>query len=81
MNGFAGGPQDWLNRSSQLISFFLPHIFLFNYEQTENSYTEEKDEIYPERVMESSLELNNGTALWLPFRQLSESGLSSNEVE
>lgn len=35
---------------------------------------EKNDEIHPERVMESSLELNNGTALWLPFTQLSESG-------
>lgn len=45
------------------------------------SYMEENDEIHPERVMESSLELNNGTALWLPFTQLSEPGLSGNEVE
>lgn len=45
------------------------------------SYMEENYEINPGRVMESSLELNNGTALWLPFTQLSESGLSGNEVE
>lgn len=42
---------------------------------------EENYEINPERVVESSLELNNGTALWLPFTQLSESGLSGNELE
>lgn len=42
---------------------------------------EENDEIYPERVMESSLQLNNGTALWLPFTQLSELELSGNELE
>lgn len=81
MNGFAGAPR--LVKLA-LPSFFILYISLFfpsNMNKLKKSYMEENDEINPERVMESSSELNNGTALWLPFTQLSESGLSGNEVE
>lgn len=78
------GLQDWQNFPYQVWRFFICYTSLFfpsNMNKLKKSYMEENDEINPERVMESSLELNNGTALWLPFTQLSESGLSGNEVE
>lgn len=67
-----------------LSTYFILSSSLFfpsNKNKLKTPTQRKKDEIYPERVMESSLELNNGTALWLPFTQLSKSGLSGNEVE
>lgn len=82
MNGFAGTPSvvKWALPRFSLFSTSL-YFFLQNMNKLKKSCMEENYEINPERVVESSLELNNGTALWLPFTQLSESGLSGNELE